>query len=176
MMSFHSSFFLERRPSATPIRTSNLHTPTYVHTISRVNTRPGVPCVFLCRCVCAYVVVYVMHKCTYPYTLFIDKRYLFTQPNIALILSTICLQNITVSIPLCLFFSCLFVRLAFSLPINFVYECVHASTLNYILYILLNEHNNQCGVSSSMLYSGTSLLWTPWNLDFSPYYRGVLNS
>ena len=45
---------------------------------------------------------------------------------------------------------CLFVCLTFSLPINFVYECVHASTLNYILYILLNEQYNQCGVSSSM--------------------------
>ena len=22
------------------------------------------------------------------------------------------------------------------------------------------------------MYSGTSLLGTPWNLDFSPYYRG----
>ena len=26
------------------------------------------------------------------------------------------------------------------------------------------------------LYSGTSLLRTPWDLDFSPYYRGFLNS
>ena len=26
------------------------------------------------------------------------------------------------------------------------------------------------------VYSGTSLLRTLWDLDFSPYYRGVLNS
>ena len=26
------------------------------------------------------------------------------------------------------------------------------------------------------VYSGTSLLWTLWDLDFSPYYRGILNS
>ena len=26
------------------------------------------------------------------------------------------------------------------------------------------------------IYSGTSLLRTLWDLDFSPYYRGVLNS
>ena len=31
-------------------------------------------------------------------------------------------------------------------------------------------------VDIGMLYSGTSLLRTLWDLKFSPYYRGVLNS
>ena len=35
---------------------------------------------------------------------------------------------------------------------------------------------DRLSLSNIRIYSGTSLLRTLWDLDFSPYYRGVLNS
>ena len=48
-----------------------------------------------------------------------------------------------------------------------VYICMYAVTV----YMGTMYNHMYIGV-----YSGTSLLRTLWDIDFSPYYRGVLNS
>ena len=44
------------------------------------------------------------------------------------------------------------------------------------MYIMKSPGLLQHNVPSQQGYGGTSLFGTLWDLEFSPYYRGVLNS
>ena len=44
-----------------------------------------------------------------------------------------------------------------------------------LAYHRIVEYNQALYVKYDRYYSGTSLLGTHWDIDFSPYYRGSLN-
>ena len=64
---------------------------------------------------------------------------------------------------------------------DIISTCMCMYVYSVALYDLQNVHDiqipyMQCLRTHIYCYSGTSLLRTLWDLDFSPYYRGVLNS